>query len=477
MESNYETLRLNSQIETAAFLGRRFFPSTSCHDANQKGTPVIDYFDYVNPSDVQENGKVDENVVEESQGSSSDIVEHTAGKDNELDKEKRVEETVREKRHLEENVTADNVHDGETKTAETKKIPLTDEISDTADDERLEEDIGRTDLHNESHEPNIKGGLKIKKLKKLEQKRKNKHLKRDEKLTVNEDVVKECMEENSNNRKSEIIRERVTESHKENGAEKNTEVGVAQIDCSVTVCDKFETKLEQREVSEVRVSRLHPELTCKPEYRTALQVDTSYQAGVSSDSNCSQYSASSWTSENDTSSSLDPSPSQWNSYIDSGVSLGTSTGGIYSDTSDVSGEDCSYFDNTNNQRFHIDLQQQGEGKYVQIRTFFPGHKFCYSNGYSNGAIQNNSAFPTVNIYNDNGGVAVIDYEGYGNYSDPMSDGTGEINCDYCRYCACSEYEGCPQEPMLPGDVFYYSSNSIVLCVKQNRQRERPKQVR
>ena len=47
------------------------------------------------------------------------------------------------------------------------------------------------------------------------------------------------------------------------------------------------------------------------------------------------------------------------------------------------------------------------------------------------------------------------------------DGTDTV-CDYCdRCCRCDLYGGC-SSLMLPGDVYYYSSNSFVLCVKQNK---------
>ena len=40
-------------------------------------------------------------------------------------------------------------------------------------------------------------------------------------------------------------------------------------------------------------------------------------------------------------------------------------------------------------------------------------------------------------------------------------------CDLCDCCRCDLYGGC-SSLMLPGDVYYYSSNSYVLCVKQNK---------
>lgn len=486
VESNYETLRLNTQIETAAFLGRRFFPTPSCHDGKKKGTPVIDYFDYVNPSDVDENERVDkiENELEaDGKGFSNEKPRHTAKVGLELEEEhKNAKKAVLNRNGDSEGTgSADIVEDGIVKkiTAETKEIP-TAEISNTAEEtEKSGDDSNKKHSQDELNHSNVKGsGLKVKTLRKLELKRKNKQPKKDEKLEeAKKDVLKKCVEDDSNKTESVTQEKKLIQTDLEDCAESCIAVDVTQIDSTSAVNNEESTKSEgEKEELEVRVSSLHKELTYKPEYRTALQVDTSYQAGVSSDSNCSQYSASSWTSEHDTSSSLDPSPNLWNSYIDSGVSLGTSTGGIYSDTSDVSGEDCCYYDNSNNQRYS-DLQHPTESKYVQIRTFYPRHKFCYSDSYSNGAIQNNGAFPNVNIYSESSGVTALDYEGYRNYSGPVSGGAGEINCDYCQYCACSEYEGCPQEPMLPGDVFYYSSNSVVLCVKQNKQQERRKQVR
>ena len=41
-------------------------------------------------------------------------------------------------------------------------------------------------------------------------------------------------------------------------------------------------------------------------------------------------------------------------------------------------------------------------------------------------------------------------------------------CDYCDCCRCDLYGGGCSSLMLPGDVYYYSSNSFVLCVKQNK---------
>ena len=57
---------------------------------------------------------------------------------------------------------------------------------------------------------------------------------------------------------------------------------------------------------------------------------------------------------------------------------------------------------------------------------------------------------------------------------------GDVVCDYCdRCCQCDLYGGC-SSLMLPGDVYYYSSNSFVLCVKQNKSEKQlyspPQQV-
>ena len=491
MESNYETLRLNTQIETAAFHGRRFFQSNSCHDNGSKGskvTPVIDYFDYVNPSDADENERVDT-------GDDELEVEKDVTKSETLQPDSKVDTESRSKSELKDN-GFDNDNDDINKerkydmdnVEEEKYDKISAEINDTLtvvysstaeevtkclcdDDKKPKNDVVDDACTNNS-------GLKTKTKRKVEYKRRNKILKRDVKLLgYKDDDSVENKDEPSNKEQSTQENELSVKN------DKGTTLAVEIKECeSPSSADNDVEHEEEKEVLESNVSGLHTELTCKPEYRTALQVDTSYQAGVSSDSNCSQYSASSWTSEHDTSSSLDPSPNLWHSYIDSGVSLGTSTGGIYSDTSDVSGEDCSYYDNTNNQRYPTDFQQTTDGKYVQIRTFFPRHKLFFSNSncYSNGAIKNNGAFPNVNIYSESDSVG--DYDGYGNYSEPVVESeTNEISCDYCQFCACSEYEGCPLEQMLPGDIFYYSSNSVVLCVKQNRQCEHvdivPKQVR
>ena len=55
---------------------------------------------------------------------------------------------------------------------------------------------------------------------------------------------------------------------------------------------------------------------------------------------------------------------------------------------------------------------------------------------------------------------------YSNVSQPLHLNTRDI-CDYCDCCRCDLYGGC-SSLMLPGDVYYYSSNSFVLCVKQNK---------
>ncbi|WAR10162.1 LAR4B-like protein [Mya arenaria] len=53
VESNYETLKLHTQIGVASYHGARLFPPTRSDTQVTKGVPVIDYFDYVNPDDAK----------------------------------------------------------------------------------------------------------------------------------------------------------------------------------------------------------------------------------------------------------------------------------------------------------------------------------------------------------------------------------------------------------------------------------------
>ncbi|XP_052814965.1 uncharacterized protein LOC128241884 isoform X1 [Mya arenaria] len=245
------------------------------------------------------------------------------------------------------------------------------------------------------------------------------------------------------------------------------------------------TSIEDKEVSDTVQSQIDTRLHSmnKSDYRTALQVDTSYTTGISSDSNCSQYSISSWASEQDTSSSLDPSPNMWNSFVDSGVSFGTSTG-LYSDTSDVSGEDCSAYDGSKHLP-PVQFHSEYEGKGFQIHSRYPHpNKLCYTSAYNaynnsvtnnnsvlNGAIQNeNGAFQSMTVYGgDSTGISILNYEtNPGEYCGHMTSDR-DFTCEYCGYCTCSDYEQFSHENLFPGDVFYYSANSIVVCVKQTRQ--------
>ena len=227
------------------------------------------------------------------------------------------------------------------------------------------------------------------------------------------------------------------------------------------------------------------------EYGTALQVDTSYNTGVSSDSNCSQYSASSWASELDTSSSLDPSPNTWNSYIDGGAgdqyvdcyqNLSVHTA-PYSDASDISGEEYGSYENVIESGSHGDFSYGGNHVQMCSRWLKKDHNHSYPGRYTwdvplhmnsvtNGFnqciardfIDQNTSFITSNL------DSAIEYSVCGDVEDIHSGETAVADgCEYCWYCAYSIYGDGYVKRMVPGDVFYYSSNSMVLCVKQSTE--------
>lgn len=259
--------------------------------------------------------------------------------------------------------------------------------------------------------------------------------------------------------------------------------------------EKAKSKVKDvSDVVQTRITSSLQNLTSKPEYRTALQVDTSYTTGVSSDSNCSQYSASSWTSEQDTSSSIDPSPNAWNYYVDSGVSFGTtSTSGLYSDASDVSGEDCCTYEA--GQMLPLppyDRRHGGrEGKCYRRHSRY--NRSSYMSNYNNSSSynmynNNNNDYSQIDfsgaIQNDNGTIHNMtvygtdepclmtmpsqSYDPYlvGEYVDMAGWKNACEQCLCCAYATLDNNQLC--ENLTPGDVFYYSFNSMVVCVKQSR---------
>lgn len=498
MESNYETLSLNEQIAVAAYHGGRFFP-TSCHSNSQSqaskgGAPVIDYFDYVNPSEAEESGKDEEEEKEMVSKSWADEVEREENNNQEDD-------TGENRISTAKTLANKNTQFEKGTEIQQKHSPDLDKQSEV---KSIEESEITTYQRSETNVAPSEGIMRRKKRVRSEKctaEHKENHSnpttsKPDQILTA-ECTTHAAIEIHTNVKTadssgSEVVKlDRGKTRVKEQSARVTEEKGQTELkrksnktkekakpdSREKNESDVKDTDItnEDQEVSETVQTNIGPGFHTinRPEYRTALQVDTSYTAGVSSDSNCSQYSVSSWTSEQDTSSSLDPSPNPWCSYnIDSGVSFGTSTG-IHSDTSDVSGEDCSLYET--NQRPHSDFHSTFDGKSVQIFTRFPcSTKLCYSadtcsNSEFNGAIQNeNGAFPNVTIYNDNLGVSVMNYDGYRDLSDHVPGDSREVTCDYCGYCMCSMFETCSRERLCPGEVFYYSSNSMVLCVRQSK---------
>jgi len=508
VESNYETLRLNENIAVAAYHGGRIYPascrSNSQSQASRGGAPVIDYFDYVNPSEVAKGEKHEEKEEETTEVSESwadEVERELEGLDNEYnenkdpnfaiynnkeerkggkvltDEVKKADVVDSNKQNIKENNNNVKINNAElvgqesvqkkkrtkmdNSTAETKENPIITQTTvkadqtDTAEVDSLAaiKDIPSKDGAAEL--PNATKGDMIKVI--------------DKSKIVEEKIVKPhftIVKRKSNKTKDKSSKD--IEPDKKGNDKKDQ-----------TVKDSVDIRTEVKEVTEAvqpSISTTSLQNVHRTEMRTALQVDTSYTAGVSSDSNCSQYSVGSWTSEQDTSSSLDPSPNPWGSYIDSGVSFGTSTGGIYSDTSDISGEDCSVYETTHIP--HSDFHSMYDGKSVQIYPRFPCNtKLCYnmdncsSTSEYDGAIQNDDgAFQNISIYNNSLSVPVVSYDTYREFSDHTSEDSKEVTCDYCGCCACSVYDTCPQERLGPGDVFYYASNSMVLCVRQSKLR-------
>lgn len=491
MESNYETLRLNENIAVAAYHGGRFYPascqSNSQSQASKGGAPVIDYFDYVNPSEAEEKNEEKEEKEERMSlcRSWADEVEQEMNEAEYVDKgtkdaienyienstvkldcitdQKATEHHAKMVNQKEKNnnqrVVPANVSSQE--VVGKKKKKKSEKCTADTKENQITQDKSKADLGKTAEGKSraaIKNNTSKDSAAEVTKNYTGKHKDKSEPENGN-DKVQSVESKNKSNKTKEISNK--MEDVKNKG---------------LTLKEGADINTEDKEVIETVQTSISPGLQTinRAEIRTALQVDTSYTAGVSSDSNCSQYSVGSWTSEHDTSSSLDPSPNPWGSYIDSGVSFGTSTG-IYSDTSDISGEDCGMYETSH--QTHSDFRSIYNGKSVQIFPRFPcGTKLCYnvdncSSSEIDGAIHNeNGAFHMDNIavYKDSIGVPVVHYDSYGDYQDHLADDSREITCDYCGCCACTMYETCPRERLCPGDVFYYSSNSMVLCVRQSK---------
>lgn len=493
MESNYETLRLNENIAVAGYHGGCFYPAIcNSHAQNRKGeAPVIDYFDYVNPSDIDKTEEdKNEEKKEEAMESTGSWAEEVEREFNDLNTEKDItndNRTVNEcGKNCSETASSEKSKKSNRKQSETSvnsdlNLPVQNDVLNSQRDSQSSngfESVLRkkkkskldksSSLVKETHSSST-----ISKADSVQTAEGNLHaaIKPNTSKGTAADATEKLKEtKNQDIDKSKLGKEKSVEpkefKQKSNKTKDKTKAdSVKRKDSNGK--DSVEMSNEDKEVSETVQTSISSNLNNKAEYRTALQVDTSYTAGVSSDSNCSQYSVGSWTSEQDTSSSLDPSPNPWGSYIDSGVSFGTSTG-IYSDTSDVSGEDGSVYDS--NQRQPPDFHSAFDGKSVQIYTRFPySTKLCYNTDDSefNGAIQNeNGAFHTVTYYNDGYEFPIANFDNYKDYVNHVTN--VDSTCDYCSCCSCSVYESCPRERLFPGDMFYYSSNSMVLCVSRTK---------